>query len=141
MPKPDFHAFRSNLCHLGVASRHVKRASAELQDHYEDLLDEALINRIDRATAEQRATAALGDLGAIALDISSRPELSSWAFRYPKIAIVAYPLMCIAVMPAVPVIAGVANAPMLARWGASLLFGAAATAALLLFMQLSITLT
>jgi hypothetical protein len=42
------------------------------------------------------------------------------------------------VLPAAPVNAGIANAPVLARWGASLLAAGLFTAALLLVLQLSI---
>ncbi len=141
MPKPDFKRFQEDLRHSGVASRHVTRSLMELNDHFDDLVTDALADGADLDTAERRACRSLGDLQSIALDISSRPELSCWAFRYPRLAILGYPLMCAAVMPAYPVIAGIAHAPVVARWGASLLLGGAITAALMLFMQLSITLT
>ena len=141
MLRPDFKEFQAHLRHSGVAHRHADRISDELRDHFEDLVDNALVDGVDVATANKHACESLGDLRSIALDICSRPELSSWAFRHPRLALIAYPLMCAAVMPAVPVIAGVAHAPLLARWGMSLFFGSIATAAILLAMQLSITLT
>ena len=42
-------------------------------------------------------------------------------------------------LPAVPVIAGVAKAPLLARWGASLLLAGFFTATMMLVLQLSIS--
>jgi hypothetical protein len=141
MHRPDFDEFQEYLRHSGVARRHVNRIAEELRDHYDDLVDDALGDGVDVARANHHACEALGDLRSIALDMSSRPELSSWAFRHPHLAAIAYPLLCAALMPAVPIIAGLAHAPVLARWGASLLFGGIATAAILLAMQLSITLT
>jgi hypothetical protein len=141
MLRPDFKEFQSHLRDSGVACRHADRITTELRDHFEDLVDDALISGVDVATANHNACESLGDLRSIALDICSRPELSSWAFRHPRLALIAYPLLCAAVMPAVPVIAGVAHASLLARWGVSLFFGGIATAAILLAMQLSITLT
>ena len=141
MPKPNFKRFQEDLRHSGVASRHVKRSLMELNDHFDDLVTDELEHGADLDTAERRACKSLGNLQSIALDISSRPELSCWAFRYPRLAMVGYPLMCAAVIPAYPVIAGIAHAPILARWGASVLLGGVITAALMLIMQLSITLT
>jgi hypothetical protein len=141
MPRPDFGGFEAHLRHGGVAHLHVTRATSELSDHFDDLVEDALNQGVDVSTAEQSACESLGDLQAIATDIRSRPELRSWAFRHPYLAIVAYPIMCIALVPAVPVIVGVAHASALARWGACLLLGGLVTAAMLLFLQLSITMT
>jgi hypothetical protein len=72
--------------------------------------------------------------------MASRRELKTWAFRYPHLAMVVYPIACIAVLPAVPVFVGIANRTVLMRWGASLLAGGFVTAMMLLIMQLSIIL-
>lgn len=141
MPRPDFGDFQATLLRSGVSPRHVRRATTELNDHFDDLVGDLLGNDTDVRTAEQRALRALGDLSSIAAEIGSRPELRSWAFRYPRVALVVYPLMCLALLPAVPVIAGVAHAPQLARWATCMLLSALVTAGMLLFMQLSITLT
>jgi hypothetical protein len=57
------------------------------------------------------------------------------------LALVAYPIACIAALPAVPLIAGVAYAPALARWIGCALLGGPVTASMLLVLQLVITLT
>ena len=72
--------------------------------------------------------------------MASRRELKTWAFRYPQLAVVVYPLACLAVLPAMPVFAGIAHRTSLARWGASLLAAGLVTALMLLSMQLSILL-
>ena len=91
-------------------------------------------------TADQVAAQQMGDLQDVAVAMQACPELRSWSYRYPRIAVVVYPLTCLALLPAMPVIAGVAHAPQLARWGACMLLGGAVTAAMFLVMQLSISL-
>ena len=141
MPRPDFDSFESDLRYGGVAPRHVARVRSELNDHFDDLVEDALDKGIEISAAERLACDSLGDLQEIAVDLRSRPELSSWSFRHPGLAIIAYPIMCFAVIPAAPVIAGLANAPMLARWFVCSLLGGLVTAAMMLFMQLTITLS
>lgn len=91
--------------------------------------------------AERQAIRQLGDIDLLANAVCARPELRSWAADYPRIALVVYPLACLAVLPAIPFIAGVANASYLARWIACALLSGLVTATILLVLQLSITLT
>lgn len=141
MRRPDFDRFRASLLRSGVAPRNVRRAVLELGDHYDDLVDEAIASGLDRSDAEQRARVELGELDVIAADIAARPELRSWARLHPKLAVAIYPLACVAVLPVAPLIAGVANAPVLARWAGCAVLGGLVTAAMLLVLQLVITLT
>ena len=136
MPDPDFDALRDALLARGVASRHAVRVSEEMRDHFEDLVEEFESRGVPDAHAA--AGEALGTRESIVKAVSARPELRSWAYRYPRVARVVYPLACAAALPAAPVIAGIQNAPLLARWGASLLAAGAFTAALFLLLQLSI---
>jgi hypothetical protein len=73
--------------------------------------------------------------------MASRRELKTWAFRYPKLAVVIYPLACVAVLPAFPVMASVAHRDLLARWGTALLAAGLITAAMMLVLQLTILLS
>lgn len=141
MRRPDFDAFRASLLRAGVAPRNVRRAVLELGEHYDDLVDDAVAGGMGRTDAERQACCELGDLQAIASEIAARPELRSWAWQYPKLALVFYPLACLAVLPAVPLIAGVVNAPVLARWAGCAVLSSIVTAAMLLVLQLVITLT
>ena len=141
MRRPDFGEFRAFLLRSGVASRNVRRAELELTDHYHDLVDDAVAKGMTPVDAERQARRELGDLEMIAAEIAVRPELRGWARQYPRLALVVYPLACIAVLPAVPLIAGVAHAPTLARWASGVLLGGAVTATMLLLMQLVITFT
>jgi hypothetical protein len=76
----------------------------------------------------------------LARKIAGIPELRTWAYRYPRIARVYYPIACVLLLPAVPVFAGLAQPMILARWGMALLLGAIVTAAMFLGMQLAIAL-
>jgi hypothetical protein len=49
-----------------------------------------------------------------------------------------YPLACLALLPAAPVVAGISHASAVVRWGTSLLIAGIFTASLLLVLQLSI---
>ena len=141
MHRPDFDALRAGLLRAGVAPRNVRRAMLELGEHYDDLVDEALAAGMDPSDAEHQARRALGDLECIAAEIAARPELRGWAWQHPRLALIVYPVACIAVLPALPLIAGVANAPALARWIGCAFLGGLVTATMLLVMQLVITLT
>ncbi|MGI9223016.1 MAG: HAAS signaling domain-containing protein [Woeseiaceae bacterium] len=141
MSRPELSRLRARLLRSGVAPRHVKRTVAELDAHFDDLVDEARGTGADRALAERQALEQLGDMDLLADAVCARPELRSWAANYPRIAVIVYPLACLAILPAVPLIAGVANASNLARWIACALLSGIVTATILLVLQLSITLT
>lgn len=141
MPRPDLSQLQSQLLRFGVAPRHVHRTVTELDAHFDDLVDEALGDGADLAHAEHHAMRQLGDIDLLVDAVRARPELRSWAADYPRVALLAYPLACLAVLPAVPIIAGIANASYLARWIACALLSGIVTASILLVLQLSITLT
>ncbi|MDH3622042.1 MAG: hypothetical protein OER91_14180 [Gammaproteobacteria bacterium] len=138
MREPDFNALASRLLRNGVAPRHAHRMVNEIRDHYDDLVDAAVDAGRPIRTAREQAGRELGSFDDLVNEVSNRRELKTWAFRYPHAAIIVYPLACLAALPAMPVYAGIANAPVLARWGASLLAAGLLTAGLLLVLQLSI---
>lgn len=138
MREPDFNDLATRLVQSGIAPRHAHRTVNEIRDHYDDLLDAAVERGASRREARLLAAQELGRIDDLVSEMSARRELKTWAFRYPRAAMVVYPLACLAVLPAAPVNAGIANAPVLARWGASLLAAGLFTAALLLVLQLSI---
>jgi hypothetical protein len=141
MPRPDLSRLRNHLLRSGVAPRHVQRTVEELDAHFDDLVEAALGNGNDRARAERQALEQLGDTNVLADAVCARPELRSWAADHPRTALVVYPLACLAVLPLMPFIAGIANASVVARWVACALLGGLVTATMLLVLQLSITLT
>lgn len=138
MREPNFNRLAQRLLQSGIAPRHAHRAVNEIRDHYDDLVDAALDGGASSRNARQLAASQLGSMDDLVAAMNARRELKTWAFRFPHAAIVIYPLACLAVLPAVPVFAGIANASIIARWGASLLAAGLFTAALLLVLQLSI---
>lgn len=140
MREPDFNALATRLLKNGIAPRHAHRTVNELRDHYDDLVDAAVDDGANSRKARRQAAAKLGTMDEFVAAMASRRELKTWAFRYPRVAIIVYPLACLAVLPAVPVFAGIAHRSEVLRWGVSLLGAGLVTALMLLVMQLSILL-
>lgn len=140
MRELDFNELAANLLKHGIAPRHAHRTVNELRDHYDDLVDSAVDAGADSQSARRFASRELGSMDEFVRDMASRRELKTWSFRYPQLAVIVYPLACLAVLPAMPVFAGIAHRTALARWGASLLAAGLITALMLLTMQLSILL-
>lgn len=140
MREPDFNALATRLLKSGISPRHAHRTVNELRDHYDDLVDAAVDEGANSKNARLSATNELGTMDDFVAAMASRRELKTWAFRYPRLAVVVYPIACLAVLPAMPVFVGIAHRTQLVRWGASLLAAGFVTALLLLVMQLSIIL-
>jgi urease accessory protein UreF len=138
MREPDFDDLATRLLNSGIAARHAHRAVNEIRDHYDDLVDAAVDAGATSREARCEASRALGRMEDLVSQMSACRELKTWAFRYPRAAIVVYPLACLAALPAMPVNAGIANAPVLVRWATSLLAAGLITSLLLLVLQLSI---
>ena len=129
---------RNRLLEEGVAPRHVVRIISELADHHEDLELEGERQGLDADTANAQASKRLGTQSHIAAHVLCRVELKSWCFRYPRLARLAMPIAYVAMLPLVPVFAGITNASAIVRWCACLMLSALVTAAMLLVMQISI---
>lgn len=140
MRELDFDALATRLSNAGIALRHVHRTVNEVRDHYDDLVDAAVDDGASSRKARRLATQQLGSMDDLVANMASRRELKTWAFRYPRTAIVLYPVACMALLPALPVLAGVAHASSVMRWATSLLVAGFFTAFTLLLMQLSILL-
>ncbi len=138
MRELDFNRLAQRLLKSGIAPRHAHRAVNEIRDHYDDLVDAAVDDGASSQSARLLAARQLGSVDDLVSAMSDRRELKTWAFRYPHAAVVIYPLACLAALPAAPVVAGIANASVIARWSASLLAAGLFTASLLLLLQLSI---
>lgn len=138
MPEPDFRAFEQRLLDGGIASTHAHRIAEELEGHWQDLCDEARHAGLGGEEVTAWAHRRLGGEGEITAAVFARPELKCWIYRYPGVARVALPLAYLSLLSAVPLLAGVHHAPLLARWGACLMLSALFTAALMLILYLSI---
>ena len=140
MREPDFNELATRLLKSGISPRHAHRTVNELRDHYDDLVDAAVDEGANSKNARLSAANELGAMDDFVAEMAARRELKTWAFRYPRLAVVVYPLACLAVLPAMPVFVGIAHRTAVVRWGASLLAAGVVTAMLLLIMQLSIIL-
>jgi len=140
MREPDFRSLKSRLLGHGIAYRHADRVTDELRDHFNDLVEEEINSGASVVDASIAAAEKLGDLDIFIKQMQSRRELRSWAFRFPLVAIVLYPLGCLVALPAAPVVAGISHAGILARWGTSVILAGLFTASMLLVLQLSIAL-
>lgn len=141
MHELDTTRLRRELIRAGIAPRHVRRTINELRDHYEDIVDQELASGSDRLTACHSALQRIGAVDEIVAAVRARPELQSWAFRFPRLAVVLYPLTFVALLPAAPVLIGYANASLVVRWTTCLFLSALVTAGLFLLLQLAITLS
>ena len=140
MHEADFRELERELLRCGIAPRHVRRTVSELRDHLDDLVAAELETGVDGERARRYAEQQLGDLRQVAIALQACPELRAWPHRFPQLAVVVYPLTCLLLLPAMPIFAGVTHAPQLMRWGACTLMAGIVTAAILLGLQLSISL-
>lgn len=141
MLSPDFGRLRGRLIDLGIAPKHIRRTLVELEDHYDDLRQEALRKGQSGAAARCFATQKLGDVNNIADEIAARPELRRWPYRYPQLARIVLPIAYVVMLPTVPLYAGVARTSSIVRWSTSLMLAAAVTATMFLVLQISIVLS
>lgn len=139
MLRPDLRRLRDELLRAGIAPLHVRRAVSELDDHFEDLVFDQLQNGLSRDDAERIAEQRLGNLEIVAERMRADPGLRSWAWRWPRLALLVYPIACFAALPAVPFIVGAAHRDSVARWIAGLFLAGLFTASMFLVLQLAIT--
>jgi hypothetical protein len=86
MHEPDFNSLKERLLRGGVAPKHVRRTIAELRDHHTDLFAEVFARGCSLEEASREAASRLGDEDALATAVIARPELRSWAHRWPWVA-------------------------------------------------------
>jgi len=79
----DLRGLRVHLLRGGVAPKHVNRTLRELQHHFADLEQKARSEGLSRTEAAAQAVEQLGDPKLIIEEALARPELSSWAYRWP----------------------------------------------------------
>ena len=75
----------------------------------------------------------------ISAAMEAQPALRSWAWHWPRIALLVYPAACLLALPAAPVMAGVRHAHDIMRWTACLLLGGLVTASIILVLGLAIS--
>ncbi len=141
MHNQSFAKLQSHLLRSGVEASHVKRITAELSDHLEDLRHECIREGASADEALEIAKSRLGDQKVIADRMLEFTELKTWVYRYPRIARAYLPIAYAVLLPVSPLFAGIANPSIVARWGAALMLSGAVTATMMLCMQLAIVLT
>lgn len=92
-----FESLSRRLVRAGIAPRHVRRLIAELEAHFIDLVAELRSTGLSQAECASQAAARLGTEDALAASIIARPELQSWARRWPWLAFVLLPLLAVPV--------------------------------------------
>ena len=78
-------SLRQVLLDAGVAARIAARTELELRDHLLDLEAEAKRCGRDAESAAAEARQRLGSVDLLATAVLARPELRSWAFRWPVV--------------------------------------------------------
>lgn len=84
MHKPDIVAdVRRRLLRKGFARHYANRTARELEDHWVDLVEEALRQGLTRPEAEAQANAHIGNAQSLAEDFAARMRRTSWLGRHP----------------------------------------------------------
>jgi hypothetical protein len=92
----QFQRLSERLLTAGIAPRHVHRYVRELDDHFDDLMQEEMAGGASRALAETKALSRLGHDDHLAEAMLSRPELRSLTARYPWAVFGLGPIMLLA---------------------------------------------
>ena len=93
MPEERFAGLAERLRHAGISPRRVTRLLFELEAHFDDLVAEFRSTGLSQAESESQATVRLGTVDVLAASIIARPELRSWARRWPWLAFTVLPLL------------------------------------------------
>jgi hypothetical protein len=97
MPGERFAGLAERLRHAGISPRRVSRLILELEAHFDDLVAEFRSAGLSQAESESQATVRLGTVDVLAASIIARPELRSWARRWPWLAFTVLPLLSLPV--------------------------------------------
>jgi hypothetical protein len=92
----DLTGLRMRLLRGGVAPKHVNRTLKELRHHYADLERQALSEGLSQTDAAAQAVQQLGDPKLIIEAALARPELRSWAYRWPWLIYGLLPVVALA---------------------------------------------
>ena len=79
----DYRRFSHRLLRGGISPRRVRRIVRELRDHLMDLRSDAIAEGMNEVEAETWAVSRLGTEQDVANEMLARPELRSWAARWP----------------------------------------------------------
>ena len=110
MADPRFDGLREALLEAGVAERKVRRAVMEIESHFQQLIEDECERGTSASEAHLKAHVLLGTNEALVRSYVARPELCTWARRWPPILFMLVPLIayigiCAATLVAALVIA------------------------------------
>jgi hypothetical protein len=97
MPGGHFVGLSERLRRAGISPRRVRRLISELEAHFDDLVAELRSTGLSQAESESQAAIRLGTEDVLAASILARPELRSWARRWPWLAFTVLPLLSLPV--------------------------------------------
>jgi hypothetical protein len=83
MDDAEFGSVERRLLRGGVAPRHVRLIVKELHHHHADLLEDARAQGMPEVAAARSARQRLGTDDRLVAEALARPELRSWAHRWP----------------------------------------------------------
>jgi hypothetical protein len=110
MDRKRFHTLERALCAAGVATRHARRAVAEINAHHAQHVDAARSAGKSAAEAIAEADGLIGDEQMLVERFASRPELRAFSHRRPLLAFSILPLFGL-LLAAVGLFAAVAALP------------------------------
>src|SRR5882762_5584667 len=93
MARRRFASLSERLLRAGIGPRRVRRLISELEAHFDDLVAEFQSTGLSQAESESQAAVRLGTEEVLAASITARPELRSWARRWPWLAFAVLPLL------------------------------------------------
>jgi hypothetical protein len=88
-----FNELREELLRVGVAARNVGRAVLEIENHFQQLIDEECGHGASESSARVEAHRRLGTNQVLVLRYAARPELHAWSRRWPSIWFMLLPLI------------------------------------------------
>jgi hypothetical protein len=92
-----FAGLSERLRRAGISPRRVNRLISELEAHFDDLVAEFQSTGLSQPESESQASARLGTDDVLAASMIARPELRSWARRWPWLAFTVLPLLSLPV--------------------------------------------
>ena len=98
MSPKRFASLAERLLRAGVSPRRIGRLLGEIEAHFDDVVTELEESGLSRAESEAQAEARLGPEDAFVAGIMARPELRSWARRWPWVAFIVLPLFGFALL-------------------------------------------
>lgn len=107
MPGGRFALLSERLRRAGISPRRVRRLISELEAHFDDLVAELRSTGLSHAESESQAAIRLGTEDVLAASILARPELRSWARRWPWLAFAVLPLLSLPVQFVLSMVAAV----------------------------------